>query len=109
MAYCYGVAKNVYRESLRGERRRAELDEAALAAPEPEEPGLTHECLDRCLAELPDEGRDLILRYFSEKKLAKVELHRRIAESLKLTQTAFRMRIYRIKRELTACVRECMG
>ena len=108
MAYCYGVAKNVYRESLRGERRRAELDEAALAAPAPEEPGLTHECLDRCLAELPDEGRDLIIRYFSEEKLAKVELHQCIAKSLQLTQTALRERIYRLKKRLTVCVRECM-
>jgi DNA-directed RNA polymerase specialized sigma24 family protein len=110
MAYCYGVAKNVYRESLRGERRRADLDEAALAAPAPaEEPGLTHECLDRCLAELPDEGRDLIIRYFSEEKLAKVELHQCIAKSLQLTQTALRERIYRLKKRLTVCVRECMG
>ena len=111
MAYCYGVAKNVYRESLRGERRRAELDEAALAAPAPatEESGPERECLDRCLAELPEESRDLIIRYFSEEKLAKVELHRCLAEGLKLTQAALRVRIYRAKKSLTACVRECMG
>ena len=113
MAYCYGVAKNVYRESLRGERRRAELDEAALAAPAPapapEETGPERECLDRCLAELPDENRDLIIRYFSEEKLAKVELHQCIAKSLQLTQTALRERIYRLKKRLTVCVRECMG
>jgi DNA-directed RNA polymerase specialized sigma24 family protein len=109
MAYCYGVAKNVYRESLRSERRHTEIDEAALAAPPPEEPGLSCECLDRCLAELPAESRNLILEYFSEVKRRKVELHRHMAESLKVTQEAFRMRVCRVKRELETCVRACMG
>lgn len=109
MAYCYGVAKNVYRESLRRERRYAEFDEAALAAPAPEGPGVERECLDRCLAELPDESRELIVTYFSAEKIEKVELHRRMAERLKVTQEAMRMRIHRAKRELTACVRECVG
>jgi DNA-directed RNA polymerase specialized sigma24 family protein len=109
MAYCYGVAKNVYRESLRRERRHAEFDEAALAAPADEGPGVARECLDRCLAKLPDESRDLIITYFSAERTEKVELHRSMAERLKVTQEAFRMRIHRTKRELTACVRECMG
>lgn len=111
MAYCYGVAKNVYRESLRRERRHAEVDEAALAAaaPEPEGPGPWRDCLDRCLAELPEEGRDLILRYFSAEGLPKVEMHRRIAEGLKLTQAALRERVHRLKKRVTVCVRECMG
>jgi DNA-directed RNA polymerase specialized sigma24 family protein len=109
MAYCYGVAKNVYRESLRRERRQTDLNEASLAAPAPDGPGPAHECLDRCLAELPDEGRALLLEYFSAEKVEKVALHRGIAESLKLTQTALRERIYRFKKRLTGCVRECMG
>ena len=112
MAYCYGVAKNVYRESLRRERRHAGLDEATLAAapaPTPEEPGPWRECLDRCLAELPEDGRDLLLRYFSAQGLPKVELHRRLAESLKLTQAALRERVHRSKKRVTVCVRACMG
>jgi hypothetical protein len=65
--------------------------------------------LDKCLAELPPESRDLILEYFSEVKLAKIELHKRISESFRVTQTALRMRVMRIKQKLTVCVRECMG
>lgn len=109
MAYCYGVAKNVCRESLRRERRRADIDEAVLAAPAPEVPGPARECLDRCLAELPEEGRALLLEYFSAEKVEKIELHRCIAESLRLTPTALRERIYRFKKRLTYCVRDCMG
>jgi hypothetical protein len=41
-------------------------------------------------------------------KQAKIELHRRISESFRVSQTALRMRVMRIKQKLTVCVRECM-
>jgi DNA-directed RNA polymerase specialized sigma24 family protein len=110
LAYFYGVAKNVYRESLRKERQHLNLDEVQVAAkPAPEEQSFSRECLDKCLAELPMESRTLILEYFSEVKRAKVELHRRISESFEMTQTALRMRVMRIKQKLKICVHECMS
>jgi DNA-directed RNA polymerase specialized sigma24 family protein len=109
LAYCYGVARNVFRESLRSERTHLDIDDVVVAATAPEESSLSRECLDRCLAELPAESRDLILEYFSEVKLAKIELHRRIAENFAMTQTALRMRVMRIKQKLKVCTVECMG
>lgn len=109
LAYCYGVAKNVYRESLRKERVHLDIDEVTIAAEAPSEQSFPSECLDKCLAELSPESRNLILDYFSEAKLAKIELHRRISESLKMTQTALRMRVMRLKQKLKICVQECMG
>jgi DNA-directed RNA polymerase specialized sigma24 family protein len=109
LAYCYGVAKNVYRESLRKERHHLSIDEVTVAARPTAERGLSEECLDKCLAELPAENRSLILDYFSEVKLAKVELRRRISEGFEVTQTALRMRVMRIKQKLKLCVQECMG
>ncbi len=109
LAYCYGVAKNVYRESLRKERNHLDIDEVMLAAKAPSEQSFSRECLDKCLGELSAESRNLILDYFSEVKLAKIELHRRISESLEMTQTALRMRVMRIKQKLKICVQECMS
>jgi DNA-directed RNA polymerase specialized sigma24 family protein len=109
LAYCYGVAKNVYRESLRKERHHLNIDEVSIAANAPAEQSFSSECLDKCLAELSTENRSLILDYFSEVKLAKIELHRRISEKLEMTQTALRMRVMRIKQKLKICVRECMS
>jgi DNA-directed RNA polymerase specialized sigma24 family protein len=109
LAYCYGVAKNVYRESLRRERHHLNVEEVAVAAPAPAEPSFPGECLDRCLAELPAESRELILEYFSEAKAEKVRLHRRISESMEMTQAALRMSVFRIKKKLKVCVQECMG
>jgi DNA-directed RNA polymerase specialized sigma24 family protein len=109
LAYCYGVARNVYRESLRRERPRLDIDEVQLAADAPAEPDFSMECLDKCLAELPPESRAMLLDYFSVSKAEKVRLHRGIAERLNLTQTALRMSIMRGKRRLEDCVRRCMG
>jgi DNA-directed RNA polymerase specialized sigma24 family protein len=109
LAYCYGVARNVYRESLRKERNHLDIDEVTIAADAPAEQSFSGECLDKCLAELSPESRNLILDYFSEVKLAKIELHRRISEKLEMTQTALRMRVMRIKQKLKICVQECMS
>jgi DNA-directed RNA polymerase specialized sigma24 family protein len=108
IAFCYGVAKNVYRESLRKERTHVDIDDVTIAASAPEEPSFSNECLDRCLAKLPPDSRELVLDYFSEARQAKIDLHRRISEGLQTTQTALRMRVMRIKQKLTVCVRECM-
>jgi DNA-directed RNA polymerase specialized sigma24 family protein len=109
LAYCYGVAKNVYRESLRKERNHLDIDEVTIAARAPVEQSFSGDCLDKCLAELSPESRTLILDYFSEVKLAKIELHRRISEKMEMTQTALRMRVMRIKQKLKSCVQECMS
>jgi DNA-directed RNA polymerase specialized sigma24 family protein len=109
LAYCYGVAKNVYRESLRKERHHVNVDEVLVVAPTPAERNVSEECLDKCLAELPAESQQMILDYFSEVKLAKVELRRRLSQSFEVTQTALRVRVMRTKQKLKLCVQECMG
>jgi RNA polymerase sigma factor (sigma-70 family) len=109
IAYCYGVAKNVYRESLRKQRIHVDIDDVTITAKAPEEPSFSSECLDQCLEKLPPDSRNLLLEYFSEAKLAKIKLHRRISESLETTQTALRMRVMRTKQKLKVCVQECMS
>ena len=109
IAYCYGVARNVFRESLRKERPHLDIDDVTVAARVPEEPSFSRECLDKCLEKLPPDSRNLLLDYFSEAKQAKVELHRRISETLQTTQTALRMRVMRTKLKLKICVQECMS
>lgn len=109
IAYCYGVARNVYREWLRKQRTHLEIDDLAIAAKVPDEQSFSSECLDKCLGELPPETRTLLLDYFSEAKLAKIKLHQRISKSLQTSQTALRMRVMRSKQKLKICVQECMA
>ncbi len=109
LAYCYGVARNVFRESLRRERTHLNVDDVVVAAQPPAQPSFSDECLERCLAELSPESRHMILEYFSDEKQAKIEQRRRISERLGMTQTALRMCVMRTKRTLGDCVRKCVG
>jgi len=109
IAYCYGVAKNIYREWLRKQRTHLDIDDVTVAAPVPEEPGFSNNCLDECLEKLPPDSRKLLLEYFSQTKSAKIELHRRMCQNMKTTQTALRMLVLRGKQKLKLCVQECMG
>lgn len=109
-AYFFGVARIVLLEYLRKEKQHVNIDYVTVAAtPEIEETDTTSEMLDKCLGELSPENRKLILDYMSENKQAKIDLHKRISESLKTSQTALRMRIVRIKRSLRICLEECMA
>ena len=105
-AYCYGVAKNVYRESLRKERSHQRIDEEPMIVKDDTGQSFSKECLEKCLAELSPEDRELILEYFSQVKGAKIESHRNISENIKITQTALRTRVMQIKQKLKVCIQE---
>lgn len=109
MAYCYGVAKFVFLESLRKEKEHENVDEIQLKAKDDElEEDGANPCLEKCLKELGAEKRKLVLEYFSKTGQAKIDLHRRMSERLEISKTALRMKIMRIKKNLKACMVECM-
>src|SRR4029078_12747660 len=76
--YCHVVARFVLLEDIRRERRTVVLDEPRLDAVSransadhrDDEAGATHErglsCLDRCLASLKPDRRELIVEYYRE-------------------------------------------
>ena len=109
MAYCYGVARNIYREWLRKDRPHLDVDDVTLAAKEPEEPSISQDCLDECLAKLPVERREVLLGYYRESGRAKIEMRQRLSARLKTTQTALRMAMVREKKLLKTCIQQCMN
>ena len=104
--FCYGVAKNVFLESLRKEKEFLNIDDVQIATKEKEE-DFSSQCLDKCLQELNAENRTLILDYFSENKSAKITLREKISETLDMSKTALRMKIMRIKNKLRECLTQC--
>lgn len=106
LGFCYGVAKNVFLESLRKEKDFVHIDEVQIAAKEQKE-DFSANCLDKCLQELSTENRTLILEYFSENKSAKISLREKISETLEVSKTALRMRVLRIKQSLRVCLEKC--
>lgn len=109
-AFAHGVARMVLREDLRSEARRAPLEEAE-GRPAPSSGANEKEeelagCLDRCLDELPDGGRDLVLAYYAGAAgRSKIESRRCLARDLGLTDNALRSRVQRLRDRLEECVR----
>lgn len=106
--YFYGVARNVLHES----RRRKEVAVGvvhAVAVSEEAASSAEAECLSKCVAQLPEEQRELMLDYYLNTKRLKIEHRSRMAEELGLSAGALRVRAHRIRGRLEECVRRCVG
>lgn len=65
-------------------------------------------CLPKCLAELPDEGRQLFLRYHQKSSGDNIEFRAQLARELGLEINALRSRITRLRDKLEKCIRNCL-
>ena len=110
--FARGVARLVLLEHWRKpETRRAELSEQPEAVAEPAPPGdeALHHCLDRCLGELPDEGRHLIMDYYQDTGRVRIERRQAMARTLGLSEAALRNRAQRLRDRLEGCLAGCMA
>lgn len=111
--FAHGIARLVLLEHWR-RPRELPIDEAPGAreppwqeAPPEEDPRPA--CFERCLAELPAEGRALILKYYAAEGRRKIDGRKRMAASLGLSETALRNRTQRLRDRLERCTQRCLG
>jgi DNA-directed RNA polymerase specialized sigma24 family protein len=113
--FAHGIARLVLLEHWRSPRaREAPLEEEGPAPPAggteaPDDEEALHACLGRCLAELPPDGRDLILKYYVAEGRNRIEGRKRIAEGLGLSEAALRNRARRLRDRLEECITRCLG
>jgi DNA-directed RNA polymerase specialized sigma24 family protein len=103
--YFYGVAQKVHLEYLK-RKPPPPLPPPAAEAQETEE---EYECLEECIEALGPSARELILRYYTEDRQAKIDERRRLAEELGIGLNALRIRAHRIRASLEQCVTQCLG
>lgn len=114
--YCYGVARLVLMESLKGrEKEIIPLEDAAPAAlvaaedagdaAAEEEKRL--ECLEECLRKLPNESRELIIEYYQDEKRDKIDRRKALAERLGIPRLALGNRAQRLRDKIAQCVKSC--
>ena len=113
-AYMRGVARNVYREWLRKERRlhtepipEGNFELAAQASPGNEKDELLQSCLERCLSALPSAKRSLLLRYYQCDKREKIDGRQLIAKELGIGLSGLRVQVFRLRNLLRQCVEKC--
>lgn len=101
--YFLGVMNNVHHEYLRRPAlpRLLERDED----PATEK---THQCLDNCLGQLAPHARQLIERYYSADKRAKIDARKLIARDLGISASTLRLRALRIREKLQTCIDRCL-
>ncbi len=111
--FALGIARLVLLEHWRrpgagaGPAASGELEQ--LPAPAPPAREVLHDCLEGCLARLPGEGRDLILRYYAGQGRARIDLRRGLAEELAVSESALRNRAQRLRDQLERCIAACLS
>jgi DNA-directed RNA polymerase specialized sigma24 family protein len=113
-SYFHGVAVRVLQEHWRSPSRGAVplevLGSAGPTAPEAPEADPTErrlECLRECLGALPVGTRGLLEQYHHPETGPRIRARKDLAAALGLSATALRLRAYRIRAGLQACVAEC--
>jgi len=103
--YFLGVARFVIRETHRS--RTHDLMPVVIAGNR-DDSDQTTSCLEKCVRQLSEPDRDLILQFYQLKNRSKVAMRAELAQSLGLSSNALRVRAYRIRRELQTCVEACL-
>lgn len=102
--YFLGVMNNVHHEYL----RRPSLPRLVEPDEHLETKEQMHICLDQCLDKLAPYSRQLIEKYYTENKQAKIDLRKRIARELGIKSTTLRLRALRIRERLQSCIEHCL-
>lgn len=108
--YCLGIARNVAREKLRLARREGSTFLSFVK----DLPGLGPEQVERiylilqpCFEKLAEADRELLTRYCQVMRgRARAEHRRQLAESLNISTVALRMRVTRLRDNLTDCAQK---
>lgn len=112
-AFCHGVARRVFLQSLaHPSNKRAEFAELlSLEIPAPnteaEAVDVLPGCLKRCLDQLPAENRLLITDYYRKERRKKIDNRILLAEKLGIPLNALRSRAHRIRDKLERCITRC--
>jgi DNA-directed RNA polymerase specialized sigma24 family protein len=105
--YFYGVAKNVYHESVRPRPAPAPIP-VPVVDPDPPEPDREYDSLEECMKLLPQGDQQLILDYYQEEKQAKIDHRKKLAEGLGIGLNTLRIKVYRLRARLQECVEQLM-
>jgi len=120
--YFLGVARNVLLEYLKVQKIKCysldELPSSQIPATDPEEIEEDQfgeeqwqkrlSCIRRCLQALPEEKRLILTGYYQGERRAKIDNRQRLAQWLRLSENALRIRTHRIRDELESCIEKCM-
>jgi len=107
-AYCVGIARHVFLESLRTRRQEEAVQVGIYPPPTPPDEDPRQECLERCLRGLSPDNLQLIVQYYQDGEGPRIEARRKLSARLGIPPNALRIRAHRIRVRLQGCVEDCM-
>ena len=111
--YFYSVAKRLIFEDQRRVKAHAPLNELSdLSAMPSEDEGedseREYECLKSCMQQLSPDNRELVMSYYLKEKHDKIDHRKELARQLGIEINALRVRMYRLRSTLEACITRCL-
>lgn len=110
--FFHGVARNLIKESSLKARSQVPLEDIEHPATDVTEYShltqVREDCLQACLEQLDQEKRDLIVAYYAGSKQAKIDHRAEMARDYAVSVETLRVRAYRIRMSLEACIRQCL-
>jgi len=100
-AYCFGVAKNIWRQDLRERNLAQSVDpEENMALPAHPEPSFSEQelkCLEHCVEQLSPSDREIVSQYHQSQGHDKIETRKRLADGVG-GLNALRIKMCRIRK-----------
>jgi DNA-directed RNA polymerase specialized sigma24 family protein len=108
-SYAYGIARLVVQEEGRRAMREAEANRhyarnISVVSDTPDEREI-QEAMEACLNGYAEADRQLLMEYYTSRGRALIDHRRQMAEALEMSPSAFRKRVFRLRRAIESCVR----
>ena len=112
LRYCYGLARWVWMEYWKKPEAHPmsfdDLPVRPFVAPDLLTLKEDEACCRHCLRQLLSGERDLVIEYWVHENQTHYEARREMAERMRISLTALRIRISRIKDKLESCYSDCL-
>lgn len=111
--YTRGVAGMINWERIKAEKKAQQavtemVQRQAVSTDDSDYAELLSHCLEQCLDELPEDQRQLILKYYSAPGSDRIVLRSDLAKEMEISPNTLRIRTHRIKRQLQNCMERCL-
>ncbi len=106
--YFYRVANLIHLEYRRDQVETQELS-PSLPAPNIKDIEPEYQCLDECLNKLDPKDKELLLQFYRADKRAKINERKELAKDTRVTGNALRLRLFRLRQKLAACLEKCLA
>jgi DNA-directed RNA polymerase specialized sigma24 family protein len=111
--FARGIARLVLLEHWRRPEARGvpleDVGERAAVEPEAADEDAVPGCCNRCLSDLAPGTRDLILEYYGADGRTRIDMRKRMAQALGVSESALRSRAQRVRDQLERCIACCVA